>query len=233
MDRHAIALPPGHFLASEQKHGAQIDYILSRSTGVVRRLVTKEYMKLKTTSGLLIKRITAAALVLAALPAMTATQIASQLAPSARISTVGGGCSYDPIVSSDGRYVLFASTSDNLAVGPGGLAMPEAVPAHMNVFLRDRRTGITLLVSVNAAGTAGGNGDSFPCAVSTNGQFAFFESTASDLITGDTNSASDVFVRDTVNNTTTLVSVGTNGTVGNGASREAAITPDGDRKSVV
>jgi Tol biopolymer transport system component len=194
---------------------------------VVRKLVKKDCIKLKPTSVLLVKAITVAAFVLAALPARSATQIASQLLSSARISAVGGGSSYDPIVSSDGRYVIFASTSDNLVVGPGGAAMPEAVLAHVNVFLRDRQTGTTVLVSVNAAGTSGGNGDSFPCAISANGEFAFFQSAASDLIAGDTNAAADVFVRDTISNTTTLVSVSTNGTVGNGVSREAAITPDG------
>jgi hypothetical protein len=194
---------------------------------MVRKLIPMEYMNLHASSGLLIKSLTVATLFLAALPAMAGTQIASQMPPSAVISTVGGGCSYDPIVSSDGRYVLFASTSDNLVVGPGGVAMPEAVPAHMNVFMRNRQTGITVLVSVNAAGTAGGNGDSFPCAISTNGQFAFFQSAASDLVAGDTNAATDIFVRDTVSNITTLVSVSTNGAVGNGASREATITPDG------
>ncbi len=110
----------------------------------------------------------------AALSAKAGTQITSKLPPSAVITTVGGGNSYDPIVSPDGRYVVFASTSGNLAAGPGGAAMPEAAPAHMNVFLRDRQTGITVLVSVNASGTAAGNADSFPCAISTNGQFAFF-----------------------------------------------------------
>jgi Tol biopolymer transport system component len=184
-------------------------------------------MKPQTTSGLLFQRITVAMLVLAALPAMTATQIVSRLLPAAAISTVGGGCSYEPIVTPDGRYVLFASTSANLAAGPGGSEMPEAVQAHMNFFFRDRQSNVTLLVSVNAAGTAGGNGDSFPSAISTNGQFAFFESAASDLIAGDTNGARDIFVRDTVNNTTTLVSVSTNGAVGNGDSHDAAITPDG------
>ncbi len=55
----------------------------------------------------------------------------------------------------------------------------------------------------------------------------FFQSAASDLVAGDTNAATDIFVRDTVNNTTTLVSIGTNGAIGNGASRGATITPDG------
>jgi Tol biopolymer transport system component len=170
---------------------------------------------------------TVAVLFIAGLPSMAATQIASQLAPSARVSTVGGSDAYDPIVTPNGQYALFASTSDNLVVGSGGKAMPEAVPAHMNVFLRNRQTGATVLVSVNAAGTAGGNGDSYPCAISSNGQFAVFQSSASNLVPGDTNSAGDVYVRDTVNNITTLVSVGTNGAPGNGASGDAVITPDG------
>jgi hypothetical protein len=184
-------------------------------------------MKPHTTFGLLIKRIAVAVLVVAALPAMAATQIASQLLPAAAVSTVGGGRSYDPIITPDGRYLLFASTSDNLAAVPGGLGLPQAVEARMNVFLRDRQTGVTVLVSVNAAGTAGGNGNSFPSAISTNGQFAFFESTASDLIAGDTNAACDIFMRDTVGNTTTLVSVSTNGAAGNGDSHDVTITPDG------
>ncbi|HUD82252.1 MAG TPA: hypothetical protein VMQ67_02065, partial [Candidatus Saccharimonadales bacterium] len=170
---------------------------------------------------------TVAVLFIAGLPSMAATQIASQLAPSARVSTVGGSDAYDPIVTPNGQYALFASTSDNLVVGSGGKAMREAVPAHMNVFLRNRPTGATVLVSVNPAGTAGGNGDSYPCAISSNGQFAAFQSAASNLVPGDTNSAGDVYLRDTVNNITTLLSVGTNGAPGNGASGDAVITPDG------
>jgi hypothetical protein len=174
-----------------------------------------------------IKRAAVAMLVLAALPAMAATQIVSQLPSSAAISNVGGGASYNTIVTPDGRFVLFASTSANLAFAPNGLPMREAVPAHMNVFVRDRQSGITTLVSVDAAGIAGGNGDSFPSAISTNGQFAFFESSASDLVPGNNNGTNEIFVRDTVNNITTLVSVSTNGLAGNGDSHNAAITPDG------
>lgn len=64
-------------------------------------------------------------------------------------------------------------------------------------------------------------------AISTNGQFVLFESAADNLVAGDTNSASDVFVRDVVNGTTILVSVNTNGVYGNGASYSSVMTPDG------
>jgi len=184
-------------------------------------------MKQQTNASFLVINITVATLFFLNLSAMASTPIVSQLLPSAVISTVGGGSSFTPIVSANGRYVLFASTAANLIVEPGGGPMLEAAPAHMNVFLRDRQLGMTTLVSVNGSGIAGGNGDSFPSAISTNGQFAVFESLASDLITGDTNAATDIFVRDTVNNITTLVSVSTNGSIGNAYSRDATITPDG------
>ena len=78
------------------------------------------------------------------------------------------------------------------------------------------------------AGNGGGNGDSFPTGISTNGQYALFESSASDLVAGDTNNASDIFVRDVVNGLTTLVSVSTNGTSGNGRiARGSVMTGDG------
>lgn len=137
----------------------------------------------------------------------------------------GSGDSGASILSSDGRYVLFASTANNLDVVSSQLL--PIIPARINVFLRDRTTGVTTLVSVNMNSTGGGNGDSLPSDVSTNGRYAVFESSASDLVAGDTNNASDVFVRDLQTGTTLLVSAATNGLPGNGYSRSPAMTPDG------
>ena len=97
----------------------------------------------------------------------------------------------------------------------------------MNVFLRDRTNATTTLVSVNLTGTNGGNGDSLPAGLSTDGRYVLFESSASDLVADDTNGVSDVFVRDMVTGTTMPVSVSTDGDLGNGASRSAVMTPDG------
>lgn len=132
-----------------------------------------------------------------------------------------------PIISPDGRYVLFASTANNLVLTASNAPIPVLAPASINVYLRDRASNVTTLVSVNLAGTGGGNGDSIPFALSTNGQYALFESAASDLIPNDTNNASDVFVRDVVNNVTCLVSANTNGVSGNAVSRSSGMTPDG------
>jgi hypothetical protein len=123
--------------------------------------------------------------------------------------------------------VLFASTANNLLLTTNDTPIPARFPAPLNVFLRDRTNGTTMLVSVNLSGTAGGNGDSLPMGLSTNGQYAVCESVASDLIAGDTNNATDVFVRDLASGTTLLVSISTNGQVGNAASRSPTMTPDG------
>jgi prepilin-type processing-associated H-X9-DG protein len=128
------------------------------------------------------------------------------------------------IVSPDGRYVLFASTANNLTLTNNNLFV---LPSRFNVLLRDNLGGITTLVSANQAGTGGGNGDSFPTGISTNGQFALFESSASDLVANDTNNVSDIFVHDLVNGTTRLVSIGTGGGNASGVSRGSVITPDG------
>ncbi len=154
-------------------------------------------------------------------------QLVSALDPAQAPPAGGGGDSWTPILSPDGRYVLFASTANNLALIGNTNPIPARFPARFNVFLRDRTNATTMLVSVNLSGAAGGNGDSMPSALSTNGRYALFESSASDLVAGDTNNATDVFVRDLVSGTTLLASVSTNGGVGNRNSRSAVITPDG------
>ena len=151
-----------------------------------------------------------------------AAQLVAPMGASFTPPAGGDGDSSLPIVSANGRFVLFASTADNLVPSTGSSVLPR----RMNVFLRDRMSGTTTLVSANLAG-AGGNGDSFPAAISTNGQFALFESAANDLAANDNNGVNDVFVRDVIHATTTLVSVNTNGTSGNGVSRNSVMTPDG------
>ncbi len=153
-------------------------------------------------------------------------QLVSARASALGTPAGGNGTSDLPIVSADGRYVLFASTAGNLVTNANPSPVSALTPRSMQVFIRDRMAGTTTLVSVNAAGY-GGNGDSFPDGISTNGQFVLFESAASDLTGNDTNNASDIFLRDLVNHTTTLISVNTNGVAAGGNSYNATMTPDG------
>jgi Tol biopolymer transport system component len=142
-------------------------------------------------------------------------------------SSSGGGDSYAPVISPDGRYVLFASTANNLVALPTNQPLPTLIPAPLNVFLRDRSSQTTMLISINATATGGGNGDSLPIGVSTNGRYALFESTASNLVPGDTAHVSQVFVRDLLTRTTVLVSAATNGSAANSDAYNSVMTPDG------
>lgn len=151
----------------------------------------------------------------------------SATAPAFAPPAGGGGDSELPVLSRDGRYVLFASTAHNLVSLATNRPLPALFPAPINVYLRDRLKGSTVLVSVNRDGSGGGDGDSIPIGVSTNGRYALFESTADNLVAGDTNNAADVFVRDLAAGTTILVSVAANGGVGDDASYSSVMTPDG------
>ena len=82
---------------------------------------------------------------------LSASLWAASLQPVATVDpalgppTTGGGDSWDPILTPDGRYVLFASTANNLASGSNGVYQ-GLVPPKVNVFRRDRASGATVLV---------------------------------------------------------------------------------------
>src|SRR5207247_9725815 len=94
-----------------------------------------------------------------------------------------------------------------------------------DVFVRDRKTHTTTLVSANSAGTASGGSISFAPAISPDGRFVAFLSDASNLVANDINGATDVFVRDLKTGTTTLVSVNSGGM---GGDRASGLLPAGD-----
>jgi len=157
----------------------------------------------------------------------TSLQLVSQTAGAFVPSDSAGGDSTLPLVSPDGRYVLFASSANNLALTTNNTPYRAPQFTCLNTYLRDRSSNNTVLVSVNVDGIGGADRDAMPIAISTNGQFVLFESAADNLVPGDTNSASDVFVRDLVNGITIPVSVNTNGVCSSGASDSSAMTPDG------
>jgi len=162
---------------------------------------------------------------LSVVASLQATQLITAPDPTRHPAAGGNGDSSIPLSSPDGRFVLFASSADNLVASNAPL--PALFPPRLNTFLCDRNNAVTTLVSVNLAGMGGGNGDTIPAGVSTSGRYALIETSATDLFAGDTNGAPDVLVRDFVLCTNILVSVATNGVSGNGASRSAVMTLDG------
>jgi Tol biopolymer transport system component len=131
--------------------------------------------------------------------------------------TSGNAASDRPSISDDGTRVAFRSSATDLL--PGG----DAVPA---IYVRDLTAGTTTRVSVATNGTPG-NGASDTPRISGNGRYVAFASDADNLVTGDGNHRTDVFVHDLVTGTTELVSQkGTEGPQG-GTSTSPAINRDG------
>lgn len=159
--------------------------------------------------------------------ASASVQLATQRGSATSPAVNGGGMSLDPIVSADGRYVVFASTANNFVLTTNNTPLTVPPLPVLNVYLRDRASNTTTLVSIDLAGTGGGDADSLPTGLSTNGQFILFESTADNLAPGTSKNINNVFVRDLVNSNTILVSVNTNGVGGNGSSSSEVMTPDG------
>jgi len=130
----------------------------------------------------------------------------------------GNNDSVAPSISADGRYVAFQSYAWNLVAGDAN--------GYSDVFVRDRQTGATELVSVGSSGVQG-NAASFAPSISADGRFVAFESGAANLVPGDTNGATDIFVRDRLGGTIERVSVDAGGAQGNSYSEYPSISADG------
>ena len=131
--------------------------------------------------------------------------------------TPGRRRSFSPTVSADGRYVAFVSWA-RLAV--------DDTDDFTDVYVHDRLEGVTRRVSVRSDGTPG-DGYSWDPSISADGRYVAFGSSATNLVSGDTNHDGDVFVRDLADGVTRRVSVGTDGTQGDSYSHEPSISADG------
>jgi Tol biopolymer transport system component len=101
--------------------------------------------------------------------------------------TQGDRTSWWAAISADGRYVAFDSAATTLA--------DEDVNGERDVFVHDRDTGTTTLVSVHSDGTQGDDTSGWP-AISADGRYVAFDSLATTLVDGDDNGEQDVFVHD-------------------------------------
>jgi Ca2+-binding RTX toxin-like protein len=101
--------------------------------------------------------------------------------------------SSSPSISADGRYVTFQSGADNLVAGDTN--------GYADVFVYDRQLGQTTRISANASNVQGDDDSDRPI-ISSDGRYVAFQSEASNLVSGDTNGVSDVFVYDSGINAT-------------------------------
>lgn len=122
------------------------------------------------------------------------------------------GDSYSPSVTSDGRYISFASDSNNLDVH-----VPDT-NNQRDIYLHDRTIGLTLpfatygltkRVSMDYQGGQA-NGGSFAPVIAPYGRHIAYVSAATDLVNNDTNNAWDVFAFDSHRVIPTFLTIPTN-----------------------
>jgi Tol biopolymer transport system component len=128
----------------------------------------------------------------------------SSMRPPASLSLTPDGASKlgPSATSADSRYVVFSSEADNVVA--------KDTNGFRDVFVRDQIVGTNLLISVATNGSPG-DGISDEPSMSSDGCFVAFTSRADNLVSGDLNNRLDVFLRDRLNGSTSLVSVSTNG----------------------
>ncbi len=130
----------------------------------------------------------------------------------------GNNFSDNPVVTADGRYMAFMSAASNLVTGDTNLKR--------DIFVFDHQTSLVRRVNLSQQG-AQANGDSANPAISSDGRLVAFASDATNLVFGDNNGFTDIFVVDTVTGVVVRESVATGGGQANGSSLRPAISSDG------
>lgn len=118
----------------------------------------------------------------------------------------------------EGRYVVFISNTKDFEGSNGKFRQ---------VFLRDRNTGITKMISVAANGEQG-NGDCTEPSISADGETIVFESRASNLVAGDNNNFKDIFIWRKSTNSIELISKSANGAAADADCFDAAVSGNGN-----
>ncbi len=148
------------------------------------------------------------AVVLVAAPA-SAVSFGSLVSRSS-FGAPGNGASLTPVLSADGRYVVFPSEASNLVRQDGN--------GVSDVFVKDRYSGSVSRVSVGSRGEQGDGASYDPPGVSADARYVAFLSSATNLVPGDTNGVDDVFIKDRRTGALTVVSSAADGSFGNAAS---------------
>ena len=170
----------------------------------------------RSTVGLLLVAI---GIALPVLDALAASEDAVQLVSKSAHGAASNGPSYASAMTPDGRYVAFVSAGSNL-VNDDTNGAPDA-------FVADRTSGLVERVDLTTDGRESAGVANTNVGISADGRFVTFASSASDLVTDDSNGLQDVFVFDREARSTARLSTGLAGIGANGPSSHPTISGDG------
>lgn len=125
---------------------------------------------------------------------------------------------HDPNFSTDGQYLIFSSSTNNL--------VPNDTNDAVDIFIKNLQTDSIQLISTDSSGTQA-NSDSQNAELSSDGRYAVFESTASNLVADDTNAKRDIFTKDLQTGSIKVISTDETGLHSNGDSSHAHFSADG------
>lgn len=135
-----------------------------------------------------------------------------------RLGGESNGHSYRSSMNADGRWVAYGSVASDIVILDTNNTR--------DVFVRDRQSGENERISVSTEGTQA-NGASRNPSMTQTGRFVAFESLASNLVVGDNNGRSDIFVHDRTMTRTEIITMGRLGSRANNHSYQPAISADG------
>ncbi|WP_417822141.1 hypothetical protein [Terasakiella sp.] len=128
--------------------------------------------------------------------------------------------SFQPTITGDGQYVIYSSWADELVASDGN--------GNQDIFIYKISDGTTTRASLSTGGGEATGGNSYEPGVSSDGRFIVFQSDATNLDGGaDSGAFSDVFLRDTLSDTTVKVTEKAGGGESDNGSYSPSVSDDG------
>jgi hypothetical protein len=132
--------------------------------------------------------------------------------------------SSDPALSADGKKVAFPTKATNLD--------PSDTDSISDIYIKDLSTGDIMLASTSDSGVKG-NGHSASPSLSSDGTKVAFGSTATNLDPADTDTISDIYVKDLITGDLTLATTSDAGVKGNGSNADISLSGNGSKVAFV
>ena len=161
---------------------------------------------------------------------VTGTTVLVSVDPTGTTAGNGNSSAGPNQITPDGRFVAFQSDATNLD--------SRTVSGHSDIYVRDLTRNTTELITVDPSGTtasnvnAAGLGGSYAPVISADGRYVAYYSYSTNLVNGITYNPNtdNLFLRDRMNGTTSLISIGTDGiSAANGPTNQPTMSADGSK----